>query len=107
MSAPPIAEQLAELGLMVGEARAEVAAGQPVDLVPFSTRLGEICAQIEAAPSGEAERHGPALLKLRDELECLARDLMERMKELAGQVGEGLGQGDPAAAPGKPPPSQP
>jgi hypothetical protein len=75
--AAAIGEDLVLLGLAVAETRARVVAGGDLDLADFARRLEELCADIATQPREDAVRHGPILLRLRDELDGLAADIGE------------------------------
>jgi hypothetical protein len=77
--AAAIAEELVLLGLAVAEARAHLMAGRDLDLAAFAGLLEELCAVIAAQPREDALRHGPVLLRLRDELDGLAADIGEML----------------------------
>jgi len=82
-AATPIADELALLSLAVAEARAQVAKRRPVDMSVFAVRLEVLCTRIGAAPRPKIARFAPDLVKLRDELDRLARDIKEMVEELS------------------------
>ncbi len=83
-----IDEALRQLDRMVARSRAEMAAGETVDLDALEHKVQEVCGRLTALPADQARLYKSNLLALLDEIALLTGEIEARLETLALDLGD-------------------
>jgi len=91
------------LSSIVARARAELEAGNLVDLTAIEEKVNELCAQAETLSPSDGSSLRPRLLALMDDFGHLSSDIEIRLEELKRELDETGGRQNALRAYGKTP----